>query len=104
MKVQIVANYAEMSRIAADIFAEIMASKKDCVLGLATGDTPIGMYECLVEDYKAGKGVILASGEGKAEAVKRMLCGKITTNCPASLLRLHPDVTLICDNDAGKLI
>lgn len=54
--------------------------------------------------FKARKIVILASGEGKAEAVKRMLCGKIITNCPASLLRLHPDVTLICDKDAGKLI
>jgi glucosamine-6-phosphate deaminase len=242
MKVQIVENYAEMSRAAADIFAEVIASKKECVLGLATGDTPIGMYECLVEDYKAGKIdfsgvtsvnldeyypitpdneqsyryfmnyhlfdkvninkektfvpdgqaknvekscedyeknidalggidiqilgigrnghigfnepdsdglfpythvtdltantieansrffasendvpkkaltmgiesifkakkiVILASGEGKAEAVKKMLSDKITTDCPASLLRLHPDVTLICDKDASKKI
>ncbi len=227
-----------MSRAAADIFAKAINEKPKCVLGLATGDTPIGMYECLVEDYKAGKVdfagvksvnldeyypitpdndqsyryfmnyhlfdkvninkagtyvpdgqatdveksceayeknidalggidiqvlgigrnghvgfnepdgelipythitdltantieansrffdseddvpkqavtmgiesifkarkiVILASGEGKAEAVKAMLNGKITTNCPASLLRLHPDVTLICDKDAA---
>ena len=54
--------------------------------------------------FKARKIVILASGEGKAEAVKKMLCGKITTKCPASLLRFHPDVTLICDKDAAKLI
>ena len=241
MKIQIVENYSAMSRAAADIFTEAMSAKPQCVLGLATGDTPIGMYECLVEDYKAGKIdfasvksvnldeyypitpdndqsyryfmnyhlfdkvninkamtfvpdgqatdadkscaeyeknidalggidvqvlgigrnghvgfnepdcelvpythvtdltadtiaansrffesendvpkqaltmgiesifkarkiVILASGEGKAEAVKRMVCGKITTKCPASLLRLHPDVTLICDKDAGKYL
>jgi len=241
MKVQIVNNYAEMSRKAADIFAEVINSKRDCVLGLATGDTPIEMYECLVEDYRAGKVdfasvksvnldeyypiapdneqsyryfmnhhlfdkvninkadtyipdgqtkdiiksceeyeknidrlggidiqvlgigrnghigfnepddemypythisdlsantvkansrffesegdvpkqaitmgiesifkarkiVILASGEGKAEAVKAMIYGKITTNCPASLLRLHPDVTLICDKNAAKYL
>ena len=241
MKIIKVNNYTEMSRTAADIFAEVINSKNECVLGLATGDTPIGMYECLVEDHKAGKVdfasiksvnldeyypitpdneqsyryfmnyhlfdkvninkadtyvpdgqatdveksceayeknidalggidiqvlgigrnghvgfnepdgelipythvtdltadtiaansrffasendvpkqavtmgiesifkarkiVILASGEGKAEAVKKMLCGKITTKCPASLLRLHPDVTLICDKDAAKLI
>ena len=241
MKIQTVENYKVMSRVAADIFAEAINSKKACVLGLATGDTPIGMYECLVEDYKAGKVdfaevksvnldeyypitpdndqsyryfmnyhlfdkvninkantyvpdgqtsdpvsscevyeknidalggidiqilgigrnghvgfnepdkelvpythvtdltadtitansrffaseadvpkqavtmgiesifkarkiVILASGEGKAEAVKRMLCGKITTSCPASLLRLHPDVTLICDKDASMYL
>ena len=242
MKVQIVENYKEMSRVAADVFAEVISAKPQCVLGLATGDTPIGMYECLVEDYKAGKIdfasaksvnldeyypitpdndqsyryfmnyhlfdkvninkagtfvpdgqatdadksceayeknidalggidiqvlgigrnghvgfnepdadglfpythvtdltantieansrffaseddvpkqaltmgmesifkarkiVILASGEGKAEAVKKMLKGNITTTCPASLLRLHPDVTLICDKEAGKLL
>ena len=241
MKVKIVENYSEMSRKAADIFAEVINSKTQCVLGLATGDTPIGMYECLVADHKAGKVdfanvksvnldeyypitpdneqsyryfmnyhlfdkvninkadtyvpdgqakdveksceeyeknidalggidiqvlgigrnghigfnepdselypythitdltantieansrffeseddvpkqaltmgiesifkakkiVILASGEGKAEAVKAMLCGNITTNCPASLMRLHPDTTLICDKAAGKLL
>ena len=241
MKIQIVENYNEMSRTAADIFADVINKKPECVLGLATGDTPIGMYECLVEDYKAGKVdfaevksvnldeyypitpdndqsyryfmnyhlfdkvninkantyvpdgqaidvvkscedyeknidtlsgidiqvlgigrnghvgfnepdselypythitdltantieansrffeseddvpkqaltmgiesifkarkiVILASGEGKSEAVKAMLNGKITTNCPASLLRLHPDVTLICDKDAAKYL
>ena len=241
MKIKIVNDYKEMSRIAADIFVEEINAKKECVLGLATGDTPIGMYECLVKDYKAGKVdfayvksvnldeyypimpdneqsyryfmnyhlfdkvnintantylpdgqavdtakscedyeknldalggidiqvlgigrnghigfnepdtelypythitnltantieansrffasendvpkqavtmgiesifkarkiVILASGEGKAEAVKRMLDGKITTKCPASLLRLHPDVTLICDKNAAKYL
>lgn len=241
MKVQVVKDYSEMSRKAADIFAQVINEKKNCVLGLATGDTPIGMYECLVEDYNAGKVdfsgvtsvnldeyypitpdneqsyryfmnnhlfdkvninkektfvpdgqakdvvkscedyeknidalggidvqilgigrnghigfnepdnglfpfthvtdltpntieansrffeseadvpkqaltmgiqsifkakkiVILASGEGKADAVKAMLNGKITTDCPASLLCLHPDVTLICDKDAGKTL
>lgn len=241
MKIVKANNYAEMSRAAADIFAEVINQKLRSVLGLATGDTPIGIYECLVEDYKAGKVdfasvksvnldeyypitpdneqsyryfmnyhlfdkvninkadtyvpdgqatnpvssceayeknidalggidvqvlgigrnghvgfnepdselvpythvtdltpdtieansrffpseadvpkqavtmgidsifkarkiVILASGEGKAEAVKRMLSCKITTKCPASLLRLHSDVTLICDKDAGKYI
>lgn len=240
MKIKIVDNYKEMSREAANIFADVIKAKHDCVLGLATGDTPIGMYECLVEDFNAGnidfsgvksvnldeyypitpendqsyryfmnyhlfdkvninkadtyvpdgqatdveksceayeknidalggidiqvlgigrnghvgfnepdselypythitdltantieansrffeseddvpkqaltmgiesifkarKIVILASGEGKAEAVKTMIGGKITTNCPASLLRLHPDVTLICDKSAGKI-
>ena len=238
MNIQIVDNYAEMSCAAADIFADVISSKKDCVLGFATGDTPIGMYNCLVEHYKAGKLdfskvksvnldeyypispdneqsyryfmncnlfdkvniakentyvpdgqakdvdksceeyeknidalggidiqvlgigrnghigfnepdnglipfthvtnltantieansrffeseadvpkqaitmgiqsifkarkiVILASGEGKADAIKRMLGGNITTDCPATLLCLHPDVTLICDKDAA---
>ena len=37
MRVQIVENYNEMSRAAADIFAEVINSKNECVLGLATG-------------------------------------------------------------------
>ena len=240
MKVQVVENYEEMSRLAADIFAQVINGKKESVIGLATGDTPIGLYNCLVDDYKAGKVdfanvttvnldeyypiapdndqsyryfmnyhlfdkvnvdkaktfvpdgqatdpdkscedyeknidalggidvqvlgigrnghigfnepdadglfpfthvtgltantieansrffeseadvpkraltmgmqsifkarkiVVLASGEGKADAVKRMLDGKITTDCPASLLCLHPDVILICDKAAAS--
>ena len=35
--------------------------------------------------FKVRKIVILASGEGKAEAVKAMLVGKITTKCLAPL-------------------
>ena len=237
MKVIVTENYEEMSRAAADVMAEVIASKPDCVLGLATGSTPIGMYDRLVEKYEAGQldfsgvcsvnldeyypispdndqsyryfmnenlfdrvnidkartivpdgttedpdafcrayeqsidrlgGVdiqvlgigqnghigfnepdaelepfthltaltestikansrffaneadvpkhaltmgiqsvfkarrilLLASGENKADAVCAMLGGKITTQCPASLLCLHADVTLICDRAA----
>ena len=54
--------------------------------------------------FKARKIVLMASGKGKAEAVRAMLCGNITTRCPASLLCLHPDVTLVCDKDAYSLM
>ncbi|MBQ9112304.1 MAG: glucosamine-6-phosphate deaminase [Clostridia bacterium] len=241
MKIHVVENYDEMSREAADILADIVKNKPDCVLGLATGDTPIGMYECLVRMYEAGELdfsavrsvnldeyypispdndqsyryfmnkhlfdkvnidkantnvpngraedadvfcreyentinklggmdvqvlgigrnghigfnepetelkpythlteltestieanarffeseadvpkhaltmgirsifkarniVILASGVEKAEAVKTMLSGNISTLCPASLLCLHPSVTLICDKAAYSLV
>lgn len=50
--------------------------------------------------FSAKKIIILASGESKAEPVRRMLKGNITTDCPASLLCLHPNVTLICDEAA----
>lgn len=49
---------------------------------------------------KAKKIIILATGASKKEAVAAMLAGKLTTACPASMLNLHPDVTLICDDDA----
>ena len=49
---------------------------------------------------KARRILILASGVEKHAAVKGMLSGKITTLCPATLLALHPNVTLICDRAA----
>ncbi len=52
--------------------------------------------------FSAKKIVILASGADKAEAVRFLLDGsKITCECPASFLLLHPDVTLICDKAAA---
>ena len=47
-------DYNEMSRKAANIIAAQVISKPDCVLGLATGSTPIGTYKRLVEMYDAG--------------------------------------------------
>jgi glucosamine-6-phosphate deaminase len=49
---------------------------------------------------RAKKIMILANGRAKQDAVRIMLEGKLTTACPASLLNLHADVTLICDRAA----
>ena len=54
--------------------------------------------------FKARKIILLASGKSKAEAIKQVVTGGITTSCPASLLCLHPDVTVICDEDAYSLV
>lgn len=54
--------------------------------------------------FKARRVLILASGAGKAEAIKGMLGDRITTQCPASLLCLHPDVTVVCDEAAYSLV
>ena len=48
----------------------------------------------------AKKILLLVSGADKAAAVAKLLEGKITTDCPASFLNLHADVTLICDHEA----
>ena len=241
MKIIVTENYEEMSRVAAEQFADVLRSKPDCVLGLATGDTPIGMYQDLIAMYKEGtldfsratsvnldeyypitpdndqsyryfmnhqlfdhvnmdkartfvpdgtakdpdafcrdyeakidelggvdvqvlgigrnghigfnepadelipythlteltkstieanarffaseedvpkhaltmgvesvfkarKVLLLVSGANKAEAVRAMLNGNLSTHCPASLLKLHPDVTLICDKAAYSLM
>lgn len=55
MDIIITEDYEQMSRAAADIIATRIKEKPDCVLGLATGSTPIGLYKCLVDDYKAGE-------------------------------------------------
>ena len=47
-------DYQEMSRKAANILSAQVILKPDSVLGLATGSTPIGMYDQLVEWYKKG--------------------------------------------------
>lgn len=44
--------------------------------------------------------IIMASGKNKHEAVSALLNDKITTAVPATLLKLHPDVVLICDKEA----
>ena len=54
MKIFIAKDYNEMSRKAANIIAAQVIVKPNCVLGLATGSTPIGTYEELVKRYQAG--------------------------------------------------
>ncbi|MBQ7383686.1 MAG: glucosamine-6-phosphate deaminase [Clostridia bacterium] len=242
MRIIVVENYEEMSAKAAELFAEVMTAKKDCVIGLATGSTPIGLYNNLAKAcaegkidfsevtsvnldeyyplspdndqsyryfmnknlfdnvnikkentfvpdgtakdpaaackeyeqridslggidiqvlgigrnghigfnepdanglfaethltsltentieansrffasadevpkhaltmgigsvFKARKILIMANGADKADAIKKMVEGPISTMCPASLLCLHPDVTLICDKSAYSLV
>jgi glucosamine-6-phosphate deaminase len=48
--------------------------------------------------------ILLASGKNKAEAIKGLVNGKIDINLPASVLQLHPFVTVIIDKDAGSLL
>ncbi len=54
MKIYQVQNYEEMSRKAANLISAQIIMKPDCVLGLATGSTPIGIYNQLTEWYKKG--------------------------------------------------
>ena len=47
-------NYEETSKYAAEIIAELVKSKPDCILGLATGSTPIGTYKELIRMHEEG--------------------------------------------------
>ena len=54
MKIYKAKDYKDMSRKAANIISAQMIMKPNCVLGLATGSTPIGTYDQLVEWYNKG--------------------------------------------------
>ncbi len=55
MKVIIVDTYQEISDKAFEIIKDIVVNKKDAVLGLATGSSPIGIYNNMIQDHKENK-------------------------------------------------
>ncbi|MCI6205574.1 MAG: glucosamine-6-phosphate deaminase [Corynebacterium glucuronolyticum] len=48
--------------------------------------------------------VLLASGKGKAEAIKGVVEGPVTSSCTGSALQMHPKATVIIDEDAASLL
>ena len=54
MRIIATKDYNDMSRKTANMIAAQVMLKPDSLLGLATGASPIGAYECLVEGYKKG--------------------------------------------------
>lgn len=50
---------------------------------------------------KAKKIILLANGAKKAQTIYDTVCGPITPKVPASVLRLHPDVTIFVDEEAA---
>ncbi len=53
---------------------------------------------------RAKRILLLASGQEKAPAAKQALRGPVTEKAPASVLQLHPAVTVILDKEASSLI
>ena len=52
---------------------------------------------------RARKILVVANGEDKAQIVHDAFFGPVTPQVPASVLQLHPDVTVIVDAEAGSL-
>ncbi|MFC1596863.1 glucosamine-6-phosphate deaminase [Planctomycetota bacterium] len=46
--------------------------------------------------------ILLAAGEGKAEAIAEAIEGPVTSMCTASALQLHPDTSFFLDGDAAS--
>ena len=66
-------------------------------------DVPTEAYTMGIGSILQAKHIILlAFGEQKADAINKMVNGKITTAVPASVLQKHPNVTVILDEQAAS--
>ncbi len=64
-------------------------------------DVPRQAYTMGIQTIlSAGKILLAASGEDKAEAVRAAFYGPVTPKVPASILQFHPDVVLVADEAA----
>ena len=52
MKVIVLKDYDEVSQKAFEVMKEVISSKKDAVLGLATGSSQIGLYQRMIKDHE----------------------------------------------------
>ncbi len=65
-------------------------------------DVPIYAYSMGIASIMKSKQIILmAYGDGKVDAVSKMVDGPVTTEVPASILQQHPNVILIVDEAAA---
>lgn len=55
MEVIVLKDYEEVSQKAFEVMKEIVANKSNAVLGLATGSSPIGLYERMIRDHADNK-------------------------------------------------
>lgn len=63
-------------------------------------------FHCLTQGLgtilEARRLLLVAQGEGKAEAVAQMIEGPLSSKCPASALQLHPNATVVIDRAASR--
>jgi len=52
MRLVITRDYKHSSELAAEQIMNVIREKPDCLVGLATGSTPIGVYNCISEAYR----------------------------------------------------
>ena len=49
--------------------------------------------------FAAKKIILLVNGKSKRAAFEQLISDKINTTCPATILKLHPNVTIFCDSE-----
>jgi galactosamine-6-phosphate isomerase len=85
--------HAHVAQLSASSLTHAMLQ---CSRGRPTFGLTLGMADLL-----QSRGVLLlVSGPTKRGPLKRLLSGRITTDFPASLLHLHPRVTLLVDSES----
>jgi len=75
-------------------------TKMHSMLDLCTHKPNYGISLGIADILSAKKILLLVSGSGKQNTVKKLLTGNISTHLPASLLWLHSDVSVIVDSDS----
>lgn len=68
-------------------------------------DVPRQAYTMGIRNImQARKVLVVVSGRDKAEILKKVVCGPITPQVPASVLQLHRDAVIIADEEAMSLM
>ena len=114
MKIIKAKDYDQMSRKAANIISAQVIMKPDCVLGLATGSSPIGTYRQLIDWYNKGDvdfsecysvnldeyvGLDITSDQSYVRIIRLFRMEKIQMwllSVSVMIIRLHLWVALIC--------
>ena len=76
------------------------ASLRHAMLNETSRRPKFGLTLGMADLLQARRVLLVVSGVSKREPVKKLLSGQITTRFPGSLLQLHADVTLLCDEAA----
>ena len=115
MKICRAKDYNDMSRKAANLISAQIIMKPNCVLGLATGSTPVGTYRQLVEWYEKGdldfsevmtvnldeyKGLTCENPQSYYYFMNENLFGKVNINKTRTFLPdgTEPDSKTACEN------
>ena len=66
-------------------------------------DVPRQALSMGIKNIMQAKSILMVvSGSNKADAVYGMVKGEVTPSLPASVLQLHPNVTIVCDKAAAS--
>lgn len=68
-------------------------------------EVPVQAYTMGIRSIMMAKKIlVIASGKEKADILAKAFTGPVTPAVPASILQMHPDVTLVADKDALSVL